>query len=269
MIRAEKRRQKPKPEIIEVDAANFDALPCCGIKAPTHVGRQEKRRWLQDNAKLGVRAKMLLTNGGEPCGYIESMPGENAWRGVDAAGYLFIQCVWVPSKWQGKGWGSLLLKDCVEDARKFDKRGVATMVREGPWMPDRRLFVANGFQSVDKVPPDCELLVKKLKSRSPDPAFRKGWEDRSGQYGEGLTLLRAAQCPHIAKFVADIAEASEKRYKMKLNVVELRSPRDAQNAPSPYAVFSLVYNGKLLADHPISRTRFCNIMNKVTKRTGC
>jgi hypothetical protein len=45
-------------------------------------------------------------------------------------------------------------------------------------------------------------------------------------------------------------------------VVDLESWSDAQNAPTPYAVFALIYNGRLLADHQISRTRFRNIMSK-------
>ena len=32
-------------------------------------------------------------------------------------------------------------------------------------------------------------------------------------------------------------------------------------APTPYAVFSVIHNGRILADHQISRTRFRNIMN--------
>jgi hypothetical protein len=45
-------------------------------------------------------------------------------------------------------------------------------------------------------------------------------------------------------------------------VVDLKSWRDAQNAPTPYGVFALIYQGRLLADHQISAARFRNIMNK-------
>ncbi len=56
---------------------------------------------------------------------------------------------------------------------------------------------------------------------------------------------------------------AEKTYKLKPQMVELRTYRDAQNAPTPYAAFAVIYNGQLLADHQISATRFRNIMNKV------
>lgn len=84
--------------LVDVDATSFDALPCCGIKSATHAGRREKHCWLQANFKFGLRAKTLLDPDGEPCGYIEYLPGEFAWRGVEASGYMFIHCLWNHSK---------------------------------------------------------------------------------------------------------------------------------------------------------------------------
>ena len=98
---------KRAPRLIDVDAASFDAMPCCGIKSPTHPGRQQKRCWLEANARFGLRAKMLLAPDGQPSGYIEYLPGEFAWRGVEASGFMFIHCVWVFFRQhQRKGWGA-------------------------------------------------------------------------------------------------------------------------------------------------------------------
>jgi hypothetical protein len=52
-------------------------------------------------------------------------------------------------------------------------------------------------------------------------------------------------------------------YGIKPRTVELKTLRDARNAPTPYAVFAIVYDGQLLADHQISRRRFGNIMDKL------
>jgi hypothetical protein len=49
---------------------------------------------------------------------------------------------------------------------------------------------------------------------------------------------------------------------MELNITELETAEQAQNAPSIYSVFNLVYDGKLLVDHYISNTRFLNIIKK-------
>ena len=252
------------PRLLDVHAGSFDTLPCCGIKCPTHPGRQQKRRWLQANAKFGLRAKTLLAPGGQPSGYIEYLPGEFAWRGVEAAGYMFIHCIWVFSRrYQRKGWGRVMLEACVEDAKNAGMSGAAVVVRDGPWLADRRLFLASGFEPVDTAPPDYQLLVRKLSGAAANPSFKKGWDQKVARYGRGLTIICSSQCPHIAKFASEIAQAAAEEYHLKPKVVDLGSWQDAQNAPTPYAVFALIYNGRLLADHQISRTRFRNIMNKL------
>jgi len=249
--------------LIDVDAASFDTLPCCGIKSPAHPGRRQKRCWLEANARFGLRAKVLLAPDGQPGGYIEYLPGEFAWRGVDAAGFMFIHCVWVFRKQlQRKGCGSVMVEACMDDAKKAGMRGVAVMVRDGPWLAGRSLFLANGFEPVDTAPPDYQLLVRKLDRDAVNPAFKKDFDRKLGRYSRGLTIIRSSQCPHIAKFAADIARTAEEEYNIVPTVVDLKSWSEAQNAPTPYAIFALIYNGRLLADHQISRTRFRNIMNK-------
>jgi hypothetical protein len=249
--------------LIDVDAASFDSLPCCGIKNPAHPGRQQKQCWLQANAKFGLRAKTLLAPDGEPSGYIEYLPGEFAWRGVDAGGYMLIHCIWIYSRrYQRKGWGNLMVQACLDDAKKAGMNGAAVVVRDGPWLADSRLFLANKFEPVDTAPPDYRLLVRKFNRGAANPAFKKDWGRKLARYGQGLTIICSQQCPHIAKFVADIAQTAETEYHIKPALVDVESWSDAQNAPTPYAVFALIYNGQLLADHPISRTRFRNIMNQ-------
>ncbi|MCK4802457.1 YoaP domain-containing protein, partial [bacterium] len=39
--------------------------------------------------------------------------------------------------------------------------------------------------------------------------------------------------------------------------------QEAQNSPCPFGTFCIVYNGKVIAHHPVSNTRFVNIMNKI------
>jgi len=45
----------------------------------------------------------------------------------------------------------------------------------------------------------------------------------------------------------------------------LKNAKGAQDAPSIYATFNVVYDGKLLVDHYISSKRFLNIINKEIK----
>lgn len=252
--------------VAEIDAENFDTLLCCGVKSPTHPGRMKKRRWLEANAQCGLRAKTLLAPDGKPAGYIEAVPGESAWRGVNAENYLFIHCVWIyAKKYQKKGWGRTLVNTCIEDARRAGKAGVAVIVRNGPWMADGRLFLDCGFKAVDTAAPDYTLLAYKLDKSAAGPSFKKDWDKKASRYGKGLTIIRSNQCPHIDKFATEIAEAARTEFRIQPKVVELRSAAEAQNAPTPYAVFAVLYDGRVIADHPISRTRFRNIMQKLAR----
>lgn len=107
------------------------------------------------------------------------------------------------------------------------------------------------------------MLARKFDPDASNPVFFKDWDSKLARYGGGLTIIRSNQCPHIAKFTADIQQAAQDEYHITPTVVDLNSWQDAQNAPTPYAVFSVIYNGRLLADHPISGTRFRNIMNRL------
>jgi len=254
------------PVLIDIGSTNLDEYPCCGIKNSLHPGLLAKRCWLKTQFSLGLRAKILADPDGKPCGYIEYLPGENAWRGVSADGFMFIHCVWNHSKrHQRQGWGSAMLEACVRDAKEAGMNGVAALTREGPWSAGNSLFLANGFMLADSAPPDYELLVRKFRAKTADPAFSGGYDRKAARFGRGLTIIRSAQCPYIAKFAGEIAQTAEEEYHLKPKTVDLESSKDAQDAPTPYAVFAIVYNGRILADHQISRTRFRNIMKKVMR----
>lgn len=62
----------------------------------------------------------------------------------------------------------------------------------------------------------------------------------------------------VAKCVKDIAEASG-ALGLKTRVVRITSPEKSRELPTPYGVFSIVYEGKLIAERPISGRRFTNI----------
>jgi len=252
------------PVLIDIDSTNLEDYPCCGIKNPSHPGLLAKRCWLKAQFNSGLRAKILVDAGGKPFGYIEYLPGEFAWRGVSAAGYMFIHCIWnQSSRHQRKGWGSAMLQACVKDAKTAGMNGVAVLTRAGPWSAGRSLFLAKGFRLADTAPPDYELLVRKFKATAADPVFKGGYDRKAAQFGKGLTIVRSAQCPYIAKFAAEIAQTAEEEFHLKPQTIAIESCRDAQHAPTPYAVFAIVYNGRILADHQISRTRFRNLMNGV------
>jgi hypothetical protein len=60
----------------------------------------------------------------------------------------------------------------------------------------------------------------------------------------------------------EIPAMAREEFGIEPNIVSLPNCQLAQESPNPYGVFSIIWNGELVADHPISATRFKNIMNK-------
>lgn len=254
----------PETKIINVDENNISQYPPTCFLNPKNEGYQIKSEWLKDRFSEGMKIKLLYVENEKKCnGFIEYVPGEYTWRAVDAKGYMFIHCIWMnPNKYKNKGYGSLLVKESIKDAEKQEKYGVAVVTSEGAFMAGKDLFLKNGFKSIASAKPSYELMVKILK-KGPLPKFM-GWEKQLNKY-QGLNIIYSNQCPWVARSIKELDEIAKKEG-LKLNITELKSAKDAQNAPSIYASFNVIYNGKLLADHYISSRRFQNILNKEVKK---
>ncbi|MGD8276410.1 MAG: hypothetical protein PVH00_00225 [Gemmatimonadota bacterium] len=246
---------------VRLEIVGPDNLEGCGIgcvKDTTHEGFQPKVDWLRRRFEEGLRYFLCRDSGGKPLAFLEYVPGENAWRPVDAAGWLFVHCLWVyPRGRKYPGLGTQLIQACLEEARSAGTYGVAALVSEGPWMADRRVFLRNGFEVLAEA--DRFDLVAHRLSDGPDPRFR----DIAGNLAKyrGLHIVYAPQCPYLPKSAADLAEVAVE-HGLELNVTVLDTAEKAQCAPSHYGVFNLIWNGRLLADHYVSKTRFRNILRK-------
>ena len=254
-------------EIVDTNSDNILEYGVCGYKNIKRAGYPEKVEWLKSRFQEGLRIKTLFSDKDGSQGMIEYIPGEHCWRPVEASGYMFIHCIFVGFKraYKGKGYGSLVLDECLRDSKAESMHGVAVVTRKGPFMVGKELFIKSGFSIVDEAPPDFELLVKKFNNKIPSPRFKGDWVKRLSQHSKGLTIIRADQCPYTVKNVNEICETSEKNYGIKPNTISLKSCKEAQNSPCSFGVFSIIYAGKAIAHHPISNTRFKNIMNKILK----
>jgi len=251
-------------EIRDMNAENIYDLGFCGTKSVEHEGCRRKAEWYRKRLPEGMRYKVLYSEDNGSVGMIEYIPGEFSWRAVDAVGYMVIHCLCIFLKsFREKGYASRMIRSCVEDAKNENMNGVAVVTRKGAWMVSKDLFVKDGFEVVDKAPPDFELLAIKFRMDAPSPRFKHNRESVLNKYNKGLTILWSDQCPYIAKSIEEIKETIKQRYRIKARIIEIKDHDQAQNAPSPYAIFSLIYDGKLLAFHPISNKRFMNIMDKI------
>jgi len=247
-------------EIVDTNADNIDGCSLCGNKNANNLGRCRKANWLKQRYAEGLRYKVLRSEKFGDIGMIEYALGNHAWRPVEAEGYLVIHCLWVIRKHQGKGLGSLLLESCLDDAKKSKCRGGAVVTSSDSLMAESDLFIKAGFVVVESIPP-YELLVKKFRKAAPDPRFIVERERVLKMYKKGLTILAADQCTLVIKSVERIAKASM-TLGLEPKVVRVRSAKESRELPTPYGVFSIIYNGKLIAHRPISATRFMNIMRR-------
>ncbi len=254
-------------KIIDTNPDNVQEFGVCGYKSMKKPGMPEKYDWLKKHFADGIKIKTLYSEEDGTQGMIEYIPGEYCWRPVEAKGYLFIHCLFVGFKkvYKAKGYGTLLLNECIKDAKAQDLNGVAVVTRKGSFMADKTLFLKNDFVVVEKAKPDFELLVLKLKDSAVNPKFKGNWDEKLTQYAKGLTIIRADQCPYTIKNVQEICQTAEQEFNLKANVIDLQSCQEAQNSPCPFGTFCIVYNGKIVAEHMVSNARFKNIMNKALK----
>lgn len=248
--------------VVTLTPEDYPGYGCPCYLNPMYEGGPRKKDWLFARHSEGLTLKHLFIGDEEkPAGFIEYVPGEFAWRAVSAPGYLFIQCIWVyPKKNRQKGLGSILLEECLNDAKAQGKVGVASITGEGPFIARKDLFVKNGF-SVIESSGGYELVAKRLKD-GPLPKFLD-WKSQLSHY-KGLHLIYSDQCQWVARSVPELKDIA-KLHGIEMTVTELKTPEETQAAPSVHATLTLVFDGVLLADHYIPRPRFFSILKKIHK----
>ncbi|MBD3374556.1 GNAT family N-acetyltransferase [candidate division KSB1 bacterium] len=247
-----------KSKIIKVTIENIRNYPqaICFINPKNEFFRY-KIEWLEAQFKMGLVIKLLfIEEEKRPVGFIEYVPGAYCWRSVDAKGYMFIHCLWTNGKkYQHQGLGERLLSEVEKDAAEMP--GVAVVTSDRAFMANREIFLKNGYHLVEESGKD-QLMVKQFKEQ-PLPVMKK-WQNQLQNY-KGLTILYSKQCPWVARFVEEVKPIL-KEENLNPEIIEIKTAKEAQKAPSLYGTFNLIYQGKLLADRYISTTRFRNIIKK-------
>jgi GNAT superfamily N-acetyltransferase len=254
------RIREPSYRIVAVTAKNVGEVGIYCIKDNKSPGFAAKVEWFRSKINRGLQIQIALDEEGKQVGFIEYLPAELAWRPVRAKRYLFIQCIALFVKEaREKGLGSRLLALCEEDARRNRKTGVCAMSSDGPWIANRSLYMKCGFDIAQRLD-RFELMYRRIEQDAAPPEFND-WTKEQVHY-KGWHLVYSDQCPWHEKAVSELTQAARDKG-INLSVRKLRTPAEAQKAPSGFGTFSLINDGKLLADHYISRTRFENIL-----RTG-
>ncbi len=248
-------------DIISVDSQNIDTEHiCCAIsdkKDETCVA--SKKAWMKECFEDGLVFKKLNVRGKV---FIEYIPAEKAWCPITADGYMYINCFWVSGKYKGQGHANKLLDECIEDAKRKGKAGIAALSshKKKPFLSDPKYLKHKGFKVADTAEPYFELLYLLFIDSASVPQFKEC--ARHGKIDkQGIILYYSNQCPHTDKYAPLIKEIAKERG-VALKLVEFEDTEQAQNAPSPFATYSLFLNGNFVTNEILSEKKFIKFLDE-------
>jgi GNAT superfamily N-acetyltransferase len=245
----------PSPSWIRIITLSDENLAevqmLCGHSPTYRSGYLAKKNWVRERLQEGMRYTLVQVNG-HNAGMMETIPGEYAWRGVDAKGYLFIHCFWVVGRNRKHGYGRQLLQAALEDAEQMN--GVAVLTSDSHWLPTRKIFIKNGFEVADRMPM-FELLVRRNKSVAPLPRIIRSIHELP----PGLTLFHGDQCPYFQN-ISSVVQVVGRELGLPVNIVRVTSAAQAQSSPCPYGVLGFFYNGKMIEYRPIGAQKLFAIL---------
>jgi GNAT superfamily N-acetyltransferase len=240
-------------QIISLTEADLGKVQMfCGHSPTYRRGYEAKIEWMRARLREGMRYTLLQVKG-RNAGMIEYVPGEHAWRGVEAKGYLFIHCFWVVGRNRKHGYGRQLLQACLEDAKGTN--GVAVAVSKTHWLPTPKIFQKNGFELADQAPPSFDLLVKRINPEAPLPCFKQNAQ----AIPPGLTLYHSDQCPYTQN-VADIVRKVGEQLNVSVNIIHVNSFKAAQESPCLYGTLGYFFDGELLTYRPAGTKKLLELL---------
>ena len=243
-------------KIVDVNADNIDEIGLyCSRSKHKEEGYQRKLAWIQDRFKEGLEYRVLLVDEGRKDlayrGMIEFMPGKKCWRGINAPNYMVIHCIWVIGRHKNKGYGTMLLHECINSAKEKNMHGVAVItIKKGGWSPKKDLFIRNGFKKVDELLPNFELHALNFSESSPDPKFHNFNTENLKGLGDGFTVFTSYQCPYMVGTIQSI-ESIAQDMGINVSVRELQDCEQAQrNGLNPYGTFHVILDGEYITHLP-------------------
>jgi len=198
--------------------------------------------------------------------FIEYVPAEYAWFPVIAPGYNFIQCFWASGKYQGQGWGSLLLEACENDTRKLNKHGlvVISTIKKQAFTADKKFFVRKGFAVCDSANPYFELLVKRYHQEAALPCFTDKAKLASLNNKKGLTFYYSEICPFVPDFLMEMVKCAEKR-NIPYEVIKIENLQQAKELPSVFGIFSVFLDNHFLTQEIMTEKKFDTLLSRIIK----
>jgi len=242
--------------IIELNLNNIDNedVVCLRGKKDTPF-INEKKLWMKKEFTNGLKFKKIMIEG-RSWGFIEYIPGENAWRPVNADGYTVIHCHWIIGRYTQKGLGQILLNECLEDSNGM--KGVVTVIEDKHLAADYKFYSRRGFEIVDKAG-KFVLMAKKFKDNYKDPEFTSS--TRTPPDFQGIYISYIRQCPYIEKSIEEM-ENVVKKYHLPYRIERLENSESVKSSTCPFGVCGIYYKGEFLTHEPLYESKFVKILSK-------
>ena len=230
---------------------------CCAISNNRDVQVASKKAWLAERLDEGLVFLKSVERG--KC-FIEYLPAENAWNPIDAAGYMYIDCLWVSGSLKGHGYSNDLLDACVSDSRAKGKKGLCILssAKKKPFLADPKYLRHKGFFACDEADNGIQLWALPFETGAETPKF-KPCAKHPHTDGEGYVLYYTSQCPFNAKYVP-LVEQTAKEHKVPFRAIHLQSRDEAQSAPTPITTYALFFDGEYLTNEQMNETRFLKLL---------
>ncbi|MCH5171254.1 MAG: GNAT family N-acetyltransferase [Erysipelotrichales bacterium] len=226
---------------INITSENIkDEHVCCVIRTRVlHPGVEAKKKWLAQRLKEGHVLRKLDD---KTTVYIEYAPLETAWVPVVGENYYYIYCLWVLNHNRRKGYGTELMKYCIEDAKRNGKSGICMLgaKTQKSWFSDQNFAKKFGFEVVDTTKNDYQLLALSFDGTTPrfsETAKKEAIDSKD------LTIYYDMQCPFIYEAIEKIREYC-KESNVPVNLIEVDTLNKAKKLPCTFNNWALFYKGE-------------------------
>lgn len=244
-------------EIIDVNEENIEKEHICCALSEMDGRVKSKKNWMKEEFKNGLVFKKLNVRGKV---FIEYIPIENAYAIAEGENYIYINCFWVSGKYKGQGYGEMLLKACIEDAKNKGKRGLVALAgdKKKPFLSDGSFYKYKGFKIADTMEPYYELLYLNFDDMDKNkPKFKKNLDGLVKN--KDIVIYYSNQCPHTSMYV-DIFEKIARKRKVDIEIVKFTSKEEAQKSPNPFTTYSVYVKDKFVTNEILSEKKIVKLI---------
>lgn len=230
---------------------------CCAISNNKDAQVSSKKAWLLDRFDEGL-VFLKSTERGK-C-FIEYLPAEAAWNPIDAAGWMYIDCLWVSGSMKGHGYSNDLLSACVADSKAQGKKGLCILssAKKKPFLADPKYLKYKGFAVADEADNGIQLWCLPFSPDAEKPKFRP-CAAHPHVDEKGYVLFYTNQCPFNAKYVP-IVQQTAREHKIPFRAICIENREAAQSAPTPVTTYALFFDGEYVTNEQMNDTKFLKLI---------